>query len=626
MLKKIFNSVVKHKIISLVALLAIIGGGYYGYNKFYGGNVRVSYITSAVEKGTLTTSISSSGQVSASNQVDIKSKVSGDIIKIMVQDGQTVKAGDIIAQLDAQDAYKSVRDASTNLQSAQLALDKLKQPADSYSIMQAENALTNAQASLEKLKLSQPNDYQTALETKQKAQDALDKSYEDAFNAISNAFVDFPNIMTGLDDMLYGYGISLSETSVGAGQYNLLALLNSSDVTDLVSDRSKINSMQVGVEADYKTADTKYTDCLTDYKNTNRYSDQSVIENLLIKTTETAKVISQALKSTSSYLSAWSDFRTKRGRSVFTKVTEYQTNLTTYSSQANTYLASLLTLEATLNSDKNAVDAAVNNIQALDQNNPLDMAAAVASVKEKQASLAKLKAGTDPLDLRSQELSVQQKRNALLDAQTTLANYTIRAPFDGVIATVSLKVGDSAGSTGLATIITRQQIAEISLNEVDAAKIKLGQKAIMTFDAIDGLAITGKVADIDIIGTVSQGVVTYNVKIVFDTQDSRVKPGMSANVTIITDFKTDVLTVPNTAIKTDANGGSYIQTLDSAGQPQNITVQIGLANDTNAEITSGLNEGDKVITQTITSAASKTATTQPGGNGLIIPGLGGGGR
>ena len=150
----------------------------------------------------------------------------------------------------------------------------------------------------------------------------------------------------------------------------------------------------------------------------------------------------------------------------------------------------------------------------------------------------------------------------------------------------------------------------------------MGNKATLTFDAIDGLNITGQVAEIDAIGAVTQGVVTYNVKIVFDTQDERVKSGMSANATIITDVKTDVLMVSNAAVKTDNNSGSYVQTLDSAGKPQNLPVVVGLANDTDTEITSGLNEGDKVITQTINSGAANTTAGQSGG--LRIPGITGG--
>jgi len=158
------------------------------------------------------------------------------------------------------------------------------------------------------------------------------------------------------------------------------------------------------------------------------------------------------------------------------------------------------------------------------------------------------------------------------------------------------------------------------------AKIKIGNKATLTFDAIDGLNISGQVAEIDALGTVTQGVVTYNIKIVFDAQDDRVKSGMSVNATIITDVKTDILLAPNAAVKTDTNGGSYVQTLDSASQPQNVNVQIGLSNDTNTEITSGLNEGDKVVTQIITTGAAAATTGQSSGaGGLRIPGITGGG-
>ncbi|MDD4271392.1 MAG: efflux RND transporter periplasmic adaptor subunit [Patescibacteria group bacterium] len=604
-----FQLIKKHKIVFLVVALLIVGGGYYGYNKFKSNNIKTSYITAAAEKGTIVTSVSSSGQISASNQVDINAKVSGEIKKIAVASGQEIKEGELIAQIDAADAYKTVRDAQVSLASAQLSMDKLKQAASADSILQAENAVASAKTNLEKLKLSQPEDFQTALETKQKAEDALDKTYEDTFSAISDAFVDFPTVMAKLNDILYSDEISSSETSVSSGQYNMMALLNSSDVTDLVTDRSKIYSMQAGVEADYKTADTKYDDCLADYKNINRYYSDAEIENLLNKTAATAKAIAQSIKNTRSYLDAWSDFRTARDRSVFSKVTEYKNSLITYSDQINSHLSGLQTLTTTIKNNKISITAADNDLKALAKNQPLDLAAAEAGLKEKEASLADLKAGADSLDIKSQELSLQQKRNSLYDAQSALADYTIKAPFDGVIAAVNLKVGDSAGSTAIATIITKQQIAEISLNEVDAAKIKVGLKANMTFDAIEGLEITGKVAEVDAVGTVSQGVVTYNIKIVFDAQDDRVKPGMSVNAAIITNSKTDVLMVASSAVKTDNSGANYVQILDSSNKPVDQIVEIGITDDTNTEIISGLSEDDKVVTQTVDASASTNKTT-----------------
>jgi len=613
------KNIKKHKIISLIVLLVIIFGGYYAYGKYKAGNVKPTYVAAPVEKGTLIISVSSSGQISASNQVDVKAKVSGDITKVAVVSGQEVKAGDLIAQIDTIDAYKAVRDAQTSLETAQLSYNKFIQPATD-SIQSAENSVMSAQTSLDKLKFSQPIDLQNAKDSLANAQINLDKAYSDAFNDISNAFLNLPNIVTSLDDILYSDQISASETSLGEGQINTSVLLN----TTFDSDQSKIRSYQAIAENDYSTASRDYDLAYQDFKNASLYSAPQAVEDLLARTLTAAKAIAQAVKSENNYLTTWSDARALRNWSILAKVTTYKTNLATYAGQANTVLSNLSSAQATIKNDKEAITAANNNLKSLEQNQPLDLTAAENNLKERQAALTTLKDGPDPLDIRSQELSLQQKRNSLYDAQVALADYTIKASFDGIVGTVNLRVGDSASGI-ITTLMTKQHIAEISLNEVDVAKIKIGNKATLTFDAIDGLNISGQVAEIDALGTVTQGVVTYNIKIVFDTQDNRVKSGMSTNATIITDVKTDVLLAPNAAVKTDNNGGSYVQTLDSAGQPQNITVQIGLANDTNTEITSGLNEGDKVITQTITTGAAAAVPTTQQSGGLRIPGMTGGG-
>jgi len=160
------------------------------------------------------------------------------------------------------------------------------------------------------------------------------------------------------------------------------------------------------------------------------------------------------------------------------------------------------------------------------------------------------------------------------------------------------------------------------------AQVKIGQKATLTFDAIENLTITGKVLEIDTLGTVSQGVVTYGVKIGFDTQDEQVKPGMSVSAAVITDAKQNVLMIPNSAVKFAGNTNyvevpgdvsSVNQLLANAANstgialdapPQQKTVEIGVANDSFTEVIGGLQEGDVVITRTVTAASSTQTTTQ----------------
>jgi RND family efflux transporter MFP subunit len=231
--------------------------------------------------------------------------------------------------------------------------------------------------------------------------------------------------------------------------------------------------------------------------------------------------------------------------------------------------------------------------------------------------LLKLQTGADPLDIKSSELTIKLRQDALTDARISLSKYTIRAPFDGTLATLLVEKGASVSSgSSLGSLIAKQQIAQISLNEVDVAKIKLGQKAILNFDAIDALSLTGTVAQIDTLGTTSQGVVSYTVKIAFDTQDNRIKPGMSVSASIITEVKQDILLVPNSAVKTQ-NGNAYVEILEN-GTSAKINIQTGLANDTSTEIISGLTEGQEIITQTI-SAQTTTSQTQTRNSNSILP-------
>ena len=114
-LKKIFA----HKIILSVVIVAVAVGGYFVYQKFNGnGQSTVRYVTSVATNGNIIVSVAGTGQVSVSNQVDIKPKASGQITYVGVTVGQEVKAGTSIAQIDASDALKSVRDAKANLESA----------------------------------------------------------------------------------------------------------------------------------------------------------------------------------------------------------------------------------------------------------------------------------------------------------------------------------------------------------------------------------------------------------------------------------------------------------------------------------------------------------------------------
>ena len=584
----------RHKFWSILIAIVILYGAYYAYASRTNAP-QTAYVLAQVQKGTLITSVSGTGQVSASNQLDIKPQVSGDVTYVAIKSGQQVKAGQLLLSLDSTDAQKAVRDAQSNLDSAKLSLQKLQEPTDQLSLIQAENALAQAQQS------------------EQNATSDLAKAYDDGFTSVSNAFLDLPGTMTGLKDILYGNSLNSQQTNAYA--YANLAqnyITNINDYRD-----AALNS--------YQTAYTAYQTNFNDYKNASRGSSTTTTESLINETYNTTKTISDALKDTKNFLDQVNNALTNSAQLVRPPaiLSTHENSIQSYTQTTNSHLGDLLTIENTIKNDKDAI----TNSQG--------------SISEKTQALVELKAGANPIDIQSQQLSIEQKQNALLDAQQTLNEYSIRAPFDGVIAALNVNKGDSASpSTAVATIITTNQLAEVSLNEVDAAKIQLGQKVTLTFDAFPDLTIGGEVAQIDTIGTVSQGVVTYNVQISFTTQDSRVKPGMSVSASIVTNVKQDVLLIPSSAVKTQGSS-NYVQVPASipAGQSQSSltnsqgvslsaapitqSVQIGDSNDTQTEISSGLKEGDYVIVRAITSSA--TAQTTQNSSSIRIPGITGGG-
>ena len=121
-------------------------------------------------------------------------------------------------------------------------------------------------------------------------------------------------------------------------------------------------------------------------------------------------------------------------------------------------------------------------------------------------------------------------------------------------------------------------------------------------------------------GTVSQGVVSYTVTIIPDVANDSVKGGMTVTADIITSVTSDALVVPSTAVKSDSSGGNYVQILTN-GSPVSQTVVVGMSNDSYTQITSGLTEGQKVVTATVNPSAKSTATTtKSNGNSLLNSG------
>lgn len=244
-------------------------------------------------------------------------------------------------------------------------------------------------------------------------------------------------------------------------------------------------------------------------------------------------------------------------------------------------------------------------------------------------------------DFKNQQGQIAQAQAALNSSALSLSQIssTITAPTTGTIANLILTEGMPIVSPSSTTTSSVQKLgtitmeqgglqATINLSEIDVPKVRSGQRATLTLDALPDKTFTGRVGAINTTGSVSSGVTTYPATIVFDTSAPNIYPNMAVTAKIIIDSKADVILVPSSAVQ-NINGQTTIRVLKN-GQIMSQNVEVGLSNDTQTEIISGLNEGDIVVTGvTSTSGANSTGAqgTSPfGGLGGRGGGFGGGGN
>lgn len=219
--------------------------------------------------------------------------------------------------------------------------------------------------------------------------------------------------------------------------------------------------------------------------------------------------------------------------------------------------------------------------------------------------------------LALEQAQVKQAQASLNSAQTELSYTEIKAPVDGIVISKSVEVGQTVAASfetpeifSVAEDLTKMQI-EASVVEADIAKVKEGQQVRFTVDSYADDYFYGIVTQVRNEAITTSNVVTYTVVIGIDNTDLKLKPGMTANVEIITAEEKGVMLVPNQALR------FYIDDSDNAkrykdrgvwiiknGRPERVTVKIGVSDDDNTQILeSSLKIGDEVIVSKETSAA-----------------------
>ncbi len=254
-----------------------------------------------------------------------------------------------------------------------------------------------------------------------------------------------------------------------------------------------------------------------------------------------------------------------------------------YSQALTNYEAAKLNEESSLTKlFDSLIQAQESYLSAIDSYN-----AAVRSADETAQNYA--------LQVQSSELSNQLNELRLENYKNQLTKYTITAPMDGTITSLSATVGEIPTSTTVAVVTSFDNMkVDIKINEYDILGVEEGKEVEIYVSALER-SYTGTIGNIAKVATISNGVSYFEAEVTFDA-DEYARSGMSVEVKLNVNNEQDVLTVPSEAVQTDTDGSTYVLSYDETGKNMiHKAVTIGVTDGTYTQITEGLSEGDSIL-------------------------------
>ncbi len=572
---------------------------------------KVEFSSTTVEKINLVQSVEETGTVTASLEINSGFEMSGKVVEILKEVGDNVKKGDQIAKINNTAQLSNLQQARAALNKALADLNLKITGVSQEEIDQSLANIAKAEASLEQTKAQKEQTIissQTKIETAESAKETAQNDLQEiqdigTSRLVSDAYADLYNTLLST---LPTINDALRESD------NILGIDNTVANDDFEELLGNIGSDELNVaRSSYINARQEKNNLQLFVNNITGAEDETNILMATIQAKSAISTVRNHLNDTKNLLNF-----TSSGSGLT------QSELDTLKSNITTEIANLNTKNTSLTNDRQAVDTAKNTLSAKQiaynkaladlesakRQAEIDEQVAEASVLIKQAALneanaahQKLIAKPREVDLASLRADVDKQRAALFNAQENFDKTILKAIESGVISKIDVEVGENAvANQTILTIISPERNIEVDISESNIAKISIDDSAEITLDAFgDDVIFAGHVVSIEPAETEISGVIYYKTKIVFDdSSEDKIKPGMTANVRIITEKKDNVLVVPQRAIINEA-GKKFIRILTNPniGSFEKQEITAGLKGDDGLmEILSGLEEGQEIIT------------------------------
>lgn len=614
----------------IALIVVIIAGSAGGYLRYRAAQAKQetatkSYQEYEVKLGTISITVTSSGNISTPHKSNLTFSGSGTVEKVNVKVGQSVKKGDILAKQDSTNLELAVAQAEVSLKNAQQALDKTMNPYTTADIAKQEALIETSKANL-----ASAIDSLNKAKTTQYSESDIAKQE----SLVESQKISLTTAQTALDEIKARYTVEKlqqnladAQTALGDAQKTL------ADAQKTLDNLKKTTAMDIA-DAEYSAykAELTYNNATItlifgrisseDFEKTKRDLERARI-NVEIAKQNSEKSISNAQKSVTNAekavetaqttiddIKADIEFVTSGGISIdvqqkLNQVTTAKVNL----SKAEEDLAKMKEAPST-------IDITIKQAQISTQQ---------ASIVKSEEDLAKMKAGPDKADIDIKQLQLKIAQTSLDTAKQNLENATMKAPFDAIVTVVNAQEGLTI--SGTQTAITLVDTSQVELNavvdEIDILKVKTGQEVNLSISAAPDRQIPATVTYVSPSGKIQQGVVSYDVTIsIARSAAIALKEGMSATADIIIQKQENVPLIPVRALQ--GTRRQYYVELVNGETVQQQAVTVGINNGIQVEITSGLKEGDKIRYKTTSGTSTTAQPTQQAGFRSNIPGVGGG--
>ncbi|MBN2463954.1 MAG: efflux RND transporter periplasmic adaptor subunit [Dehalococcoidia bacterium] len=557
----------KNKLITAIVLLAVLP--IIGFAGCRGGDAETSQKQIAeVSRGDLLITVLADGNLDMPRDVQLKFGTPGTVKAIYVKEGQKVKEGTLLAKLDDTTQKLAVASAQYNVELAMNELVEKIHPAlmgypgtypDTSTILrveQAQDELAQVQKFLEQ------SSYQEAAAELRLAIHDLDASYKmlnvpeitvslQEYDEFGSPVENYPDISRAIKRMEQDIaGLNEIQTLLEQGKYD--------------DARVKLNTAQ------YKLKDT----------------------HLLVKSLSGRIIVSQRIGECCQQL-ATQDSSTGATGLMPLPYPDTSTSLS-WLRQVEEELQKIQACK-----DPDSCDALeISTLLRMAQHD-VDMSRTILENNEMI-----FRGGVNLKALRAYNLNLQIAEQDLKRYKDELMKTEILAPFDGTIVDIGVKENDQlsafdySSKTAVYLVDTHTVEMDGVVDEIDIYKVKVGQEAIITVDALPDVELKGTVTFISPFGSRTTGVVEFPVTIALDPTETELKGGLTATADIIVLKHENVLLIPNRSIK-GSPGDYWVDVVldEKTMTTEKRQVELGAQNDRISEVISGLGEGERIIVE-----------------------------